>query len=87
MDLKITSSSSYAEALRSQLLRYQNEATTVAIINSPCLRSGANLSFPPCWSVVNLFPSSVSDFSPHGYEVIGSVARPSSVEVPKMLTN
>ena len=43
--------------------------------------------FPPCWSVVNLFPSSVSDFSPHGYEVIGSVARPSSVKVPKTLTN
>ena len=30
-------------------------------------------------SVVNLFPSSVLDFSPHGYEVIGSVARPCTV--------
>ena len=32
MDLKITTSSRSAEAFRSQLLRQQNEATTVAII-------------------------------------------------------
>ena len=49
---------------------------------------GTNLCFPPYWSVVNLFPISVSDFSPHGYyEVIGSVAQPSSVKIPKTLTS
>ena len=36
---------------------------------------------------VNLFPSSVSDFSPHGYQVIGSVARSSYLKVPKISTN
>ena len=52
----------------------------------PAWGGGANLCFPPCWCVVNLFPSSASDFSPHGYEVISSIAWPSSIEVPKMLT-
>ena len=56
----------------------------VKIINSPHLLKAARICFPPCWSIVNLFPSSVSDFSSHGYEVIGSVARPSSVEVPNV---
>ena len=47
---------------------------------------GANLYFPPCWIVVNLFLRSVSAFSLHGYEVMGSVAQPSSVNVRKTLT-
>ena len=44
------------------------------LINSPAKVGGANLCFRPCRSVVNLFQSSMSDFSPHGYEVIGSIA-------------
>ena len=35
---------------------------------------------------VNLLLTSVSAFSPHGYEVMASVAQPSSVNVPKTLT-
>ena len=56
------------------------------VINSPRLRranyvGGANLCFP-----LSSISFRVSDFCPHGYEVIGSVARPSSVEVAKTLT-
>ena len=50
------------------------------------LVGSANLCFSPCWIVVNLFLSSVSDFSPHGYEVIGLVAQPWSLKTPKTLT-
>ena len=35
---------------------------------------------------VNLFLRSVSAFSPRGYEVIGSVAQPSSVKVPNIVS-
>ena len=56
------------------------------LVNSPRLEGGANLCFPPCWIAVNLLLRSVSAFSPHGYEVIGSVAQPSSVNVSKTLT-
>ena len=58
----------------------------ISLLISTAKVGGANLCFPPCWIVVSLFLRSVSAFDPHGYEVIDSVAQPSSVKVPKTLT-
>ena len=37
----------------------------------PAQVGGANLCFPPCWIVVNLFLRSVSAFSPHAFSLRG----------------